>query len=197
MDRRSESQKRQKIKAAVCVAVIGLLILVYGIRAYRKNEILLSKSTVQSAQENTAEEKSSKIYVQVTGAVNQPGVYKLKIDARGIDAVNAAKGLREEADGEAVNLAAKLKDGQKLNIPTKMQTQQSQNSGTAAGGGTININTASKEELMSLPGIGEVLAQNIIDYRTKNGAFSDPSEIKNVNRIGDKLYEQLKDRIAV
>ena len=56
---------------------------------------------------------------------------------------------------------------------------------------------ATKEQLMALPGIGEVLAQNIIDYRTKNGAFSDPSQIKNVNRIGDKLYEQLKDLIIV
>lgn len=196
MDRRSESQKRQKTKAVVCVAIVGLLILVYGIRTYRKNELLLSKSAVQSVQNSDSEEKASKIYVQVTGAVNQPGVYKLKTDSRGIDAVNAAKGLTGDADGEAVNLATKLKDGQKLNIPTKTQTQQSQNTGVTAGG-IININTASKEELMTLPGIGEVLAQNIIDYRTKNGAFSDPSDIKNVNRIGDKLYEQLKDRIAV
>ncbi|MCH4073002.1 helix-hairpin-helix domain-containing protein [Pseudoramibacter sp.] len=196
MDKRSESQKRQKTKAAVCVAIIGLLILVYGVRTYQKNELLLSKSTVKSAQSSDSENQASKIYVQVTGAVNQPGVYQLKNDSRGIDAVNAAKGLTEEADGEAVNLATKLKDGQKLNIPTKTQTQQNQSSGTTAAG-TININTASKEELMTLPGIGEVLAQNIIDYRTKNGAFSDPSEIKNVNRIGDKLYEQIKDRIAV
>jgi competence protein ComEA len=173
-----------------------LLILVYGVRTYQKNELLLSKSTVKSAQSSDSENQASKIYVQVTGAVNQPGVYQLKNDSRGIDAVNAAKGLTAEADGEAVNLATKLKDGQKLNIPTKTQTQQNQSGGTTAGG-TININTASKEELMTLPGIGEVLAQNIIDYRTKNGAFSDPSEIKNVNRIGDKLYEQLKDRIAV
>jgi competence protein ComEA len=196
MDKRSESKKRQKTKAAVCVAIVGLLILVYGVRTYQKNELLLSKSTVKSAQSSDSENQASKIYVQVTGAVNQPGVYQLKNDSRGIDAVNAAKGLTAEADGEAVNLATKLKDGQKLNIPTKTQTQQNQSGGTTAGG-TININTASKEELMTLPGIGEVLAQNIIDYRTKNGAFSDPSEIKNVNRIGDKLYEQLKDRIAV
>jgi competence protein ComEA len=66
-----------------------------------------------------------------------------------------------------------------------------------AGTATVNINTASKETLMTLPGIGEVLAQNIIDYRTKNGPFSSTEEIKEVNRIGDKLYEQLKDRISV
>jgi competence protein ComEA len=196
MDARLKRQKRHRIKILIGVVVIGLLVAVYGVRSYQKNELLLSKSTAQSEQETSSETSSSKIYVHVTGAVNQPGVYQLKADARGIDAVNAAKGLTGDADGDAVNLASKLKDGQKLNIPTKSQTQQVQTAGTASEA-KVNLNTATKEQLMALPGIGEVLAQNIIDYREKNGAFSDPAEIKNVNRIGDKLYEQLKDLIVV
>ena len=196
MDARSKRQKRHRIKILVGVVIVGALVAIYGVKSYQKNELLLSKSAASSEQETSVESSSSKIYVHVTGAVNQPGVYQLKADARGIDAVNAARGLTGDADGDAVNLAAKLKDGQKLNIPTKSQTQQVQTAGTASEA-KVNLNTATKEQLMALPGIGEVLAQNIVDYREKNGAFSDPAEIKNVNRIGDKLYEQLKDLIVV
>lgn len=155
--------------------------------------------------------------VHVAGAVEKPGLYKLKADARINDALLAAGGLAAEADREwfeeYVNLAQKLSDGIKLYVPFRNEvsssakaTEDKDKVGIVIGEesifvqdskGKININTASLSELDSLPGIGPVYAQRIIDYQMGNGSFSSIEEITKVKGIGQDTFEKIKDKITV
>lgn len=137
-----------------------------------------------------------KISVYVSGQVKNISVVELEDDGnlRFVDAVNAAGGLTDFADSDAVNLAAPLTDGQHVHIPTKdifLLPQSISNSDL------VNINTADAEKLATLKGIGPALAQRIIDYREQNGAFKTIDEIKNVRGIGDKKFAAFKDKITV
>ncbi len=154
------------------------------------------------------------IVVYVCGAVVSPGVYELPEGSRIDDAVKAASGFSDEADRSYVNLAARVSDGMKLQIPTAEETKEQGVSSKAlsfdenmAGGdmsfasdgasGLININTASKEELKSLPGIGDSIAGKIIKYREENGSFKKKDDIMKVSGIKDKLFSKIKDHITV
>lgn len=134
------------------------------------------------------------IYVDVCGAVVTPGVYILPPDARVCDAVKAAGGFREDAAAYTVNQAGLLSDGEQLYIrsvseqDTMQQTQQIED-------GLVNINTATKEQLMQLPGIGETKAADIIAYRDAHGDFAKPEDLMQVPGIKEGLYEKLKERI--
>ena len=167
----------------------------------------------EGAQEKAAEA----IFVYVCGAVAMPGVYELSKGSRVIDAVNAAGGLTDEADETYVNLAASLEDGIKLRIPTIAETKGEQgsaqksdaqlevmtksiegNDGTSdKESALVNINTASVEQLKTLPGIGDAVAGRIVDYRTECGKFSCIEDIMKISGIKDKLFQKIKDRITV
>lgn len=153
------------------------------------------------------------IEVHVIGAVVRPGVYSFLEGSRVQDAVTAAGGLLTEADPNAINLAAKLEDGQQLNIPYQGGAGPDTNSpapfdviptpdysgsdGSSTDINLININTASLEELQTLPGIGSTIAQRIIDYRDQNGPFNQIEDIMNVPGIGPATFDQIKDLISV
>ena len=157
-----------------------------------------------SRQEAPTEE--SEIVVYVAGAVNHPGVVRLAEGARAKDAVDACGGFLPTADTNGVNLAQKLKDGMQVTVPEKSPqgtAVQGAAGGAQAGAakplpeGMVNINTADEKELDKLPGIGPAMAKRIIEYRTENGAFQSPEEIKRVKGIGDAKYEKMKDKIAL
>lgn len=161
-----------------------------------------NESKIDEAKSNDTQQKE--IYVDVGGAVKNPGVYGFKQGERVIDAINKAGGLEDDADTSTINMAKKLTDEEKVYIPKKGETPpqvvsgtSSSNSGVLPTNAKININTASLQELDSLPGIGPVTAQRIIDYRNQNGPFKSIEEIKNVSRIGDKIFEQIKDKITI
>ena len=136
----------------------------------------------------------NEMMVHITGAVNHPGVISLNQDARLIEAIEMVGGLTETADVDALNLARKLQDEEKIYIPAIGEVTKT----TAASENTkININTASLEELKSLPGVGDVIAQGIIDYREKSGGFKQLDELKNVTRIGDKIFDGISESITV
>lgn len=147
------------------------------------------------------------IYVYVCGAVKSPGLYKMPYGTRGLTAVEMAGGFDEKADRDYLNLAAVLCDGQRLYIPFLTDTENlapenriDGTEGDGGGGGIIgkvNINTASIQELMTLSGIGEARARDIIEYRTKVGAFITIEEIMNVTGIGEARFEKIKDSIRV
>ncbi len=151
--------------------------------------------------------KESEIVVYVAGAVNHPGVVRLAEGARAKDAVDACGGFLPTADTNGVNLAQKLKDGVQVTVPEKApvaaEGRAAQGAPTASGAarslpdGMVNINTADEKELDKLPGIGPAMAKRIIEYRTENGAFQSPEEIKRVKGIGDAKYEKMKDKIAL
>lgn len=155
----------------------------------------------------------SPIAVHVIGAVPRPGLYEFIEGARVQDAIDAAGGLLSSANVDSVNLAALLEDGQQLNIPYKsgqepvgestsenspeLPNDEEPASTEAPNVELININTASLEELDSLPGIGPTIAQRIIDYRDANGPFNTIEDIQNVSGIGPSTFEEIQDLITV
>ena len=155
--------------------------------------------------------------VYVCGAVNTPGVYELPAGSRLYQAIDAAGGMREDADKNYLNLAMELTDGQKLQVFTQEEVQtgavntemsgnmsgnasENSNSGSSdasGGSGLVNINTADETLLMTLPGIGEAKAKSIIAYRQENGAFAKIEDIMNITGIKQAVYEKIKDAICV
>ena len=150
---------------------------------------------------------SELIQVHVTGAIVRPGVYDMPENSRVLDAVEAAGGFVAEADKNAINLAAFLEDGQRLElpyvagyVPDEDESFAVVSEGTPSplvGEDLVDINTASLEELDKLPGIGLTSAQNIIDYREENGPFARIEDIVNVSGIGAATYDEIKDLITV
>ncbi len=143
------------------------------------------------------------LLVHVAGAVAKPGVVALARGSRAQDAVQAAGGLLPDADSAALNLAALLEDGQRLNVPYKVGTPPAdavRGGGAiplAGPGGLVNLNTATQEELESLPEIGPVTAEAILAYRAANGAFGSIEAIQDVDGIGPGIFEKIKDLITV
>jgi competence protein ComEA len=135
------------------------------------------------------------LVVDVAGAVPRPGVYELPGGSRTKDAVEAAGGFLAEADKANINLAAPLEDGQKLDIPFLAGAEPVGVPQTTDQPTLVNINTATLEELDTLPGIGQTLAQAIIDYRDTYGEFYYIEDIMNVPGIGDSTFNNIKDLI--
>lgn len=127
-------------------------------------------------------------YVYICGAVAEPGVYEVKQGSRIYEVVDMAGGLTEEADVSSVNQAEPVYDGQMIYLPMEAEHETD---------GRVNINTASVEELMTLPGIGQAKAEQILAYRDANGSFSSEEEIMNVDGIKEGLYNRIKDGIRV
>ena len=149
----------------------------------------------------------SPIIVHITGAVKNPGVYSLPANSRVEDGINAAGGATTDADLETVNLASFLNDGDKIQIPShqenqtiamqgQSQTQIATDQANQSSDSKININTASKQELESLPGIGPATAAKIITYREENGLFATIEDIQNVSGIGPVTFNKFKDLIT-
>jgi len=177
-------------KGLALVLIIAIIIMIYiGSKlSGREQEIVFTNPADNEAESN----ESEYIYVDIDGAVNNPGVYTLLEGSRVIDAINMAGGLKEGAYTQNVNKARKLTDGEKIYIPSEgdMDAENLQTNSL------ININTAPAELLMTLPGIGEVYAKRIIEYRN-NKRFNSIEEIKNIQGIGDKTFEKLKDLITI
>lgn len=155
--------------------------------------------SVSGGQEPLTE---STLMVHVCGAVNAPGVYSLTEPARVYQAIEMAGGLTETADRDYLNQARYLIDGEQIYVPETGEFPESgeryaADSCSAETGGLVNLNAATLEELMSLPGIGEVKANNILQYRQEHGSYSSVEELLNVSGIGEATYAQLKDLVTV
>lgn len=147
------------------------------------------------------------IKVYVCGAVQRPDVYEISADSRIVDAVSAAGGFAIDAYPEAMNLAETVSDGSRIYVPTKEEvdalTVVYSDTGSGSGDttsdstGRVNINTATLEELTTLPGIGDTRARAIIDYREQNGAFGNIEDIMQVTGIKEKSFSKIKDSICV
>ncbi len=139
------------------------------------------------------EEAGRQICVHVCGQVRQPGVVMLPEGSRAWEAVEAAGGLADEASQAAVNLAAVLRDGEKLYIPALDEAVEADET----DGGLVNLNTADAGRLQTLPGIGESRAADILSYREKSGGFRSVEEIMQVPGIKESTYEKIRDKITV
>lgn len=170
-----------------------------GLTLVKESEDTTAADT--SANEENTTAASGEVVVHVTGAVSAPGVYTLPSDARVDDAVRAA-GATAEADLSQLNLAQKLADGQKITVPAIGSVSGSEGTATttadaSSDGALVNINTASLEELETLPSIGEVRAQAIITYRETNGGFRTIEELQEVSGIGEKIFADVAPYITV
>ena len=140
----------------------------------------------------------SRVVVDVVGTVRRPGLYRLPHRARIADAVARAGGSTAKADLAQVNLAAPVADGEQIVVPRRGAAQLPTGPGTAAGSPSapVQLSTATVDQLDSLPGVGPVTAQKILDYRQEHGAFHSVDELDAVPGIGPKRLDQLRDLVV-
>jgi competence protein ComEA len=140
---------------------------------------------------------SSRVVVDVVGAVRRPGLYRLAQGSRIADALTRAGGATAKADLAQVNLAAPLADGEQVVVPRRGVAAAAAGSGSAGGAAApVQLSTATLEQLDSLPGVGPVTAQKILDYRQKHGAFQSVDELDAVPGIGPKRLDQLHELVV-
>ena len=169
-----------------------------------------NQSAINENASNVFQEETEKIAIHVTGEVKKEGLIYLPLGSRVADAIKEAGGETKNADLSQINLAYQLQDGQKLYIPNKNEKiseyiisgtgnngSEGSSSNNSKGDNKVNINTATKNELDQLPGIGPSIAQRIIEYREENGNFQKIEDVQNVKGIGDAKYEEIKDSITV
>lgn len=154
-------------------------------------------SNVTVPEAEAAKAVPQTVYVYVCGAVRDPGVVEVPEGSRAEEALRLAGGMTEEADPFYVNLAETVTDGQKLYFPTAEEAEDMEAAVKAVEEGLVNINTASAEELCTLPGIGASRAADIVRYREKNGAFQTKEDIMKVSGIKQNAYDKLCDKITV
>ena len=214
-------------KAALCcLLVLALLIIAFALwrfwpKGQQESFSIDSSAETISAQSDSSTDQTQaigEVAVDVEGAVNNPGLYRLSADLRAGDAIEAAGGLRQDASAAAINKAKKLEDGMQIYVPTQDESNNAASAGSsesnstssgassAAGSsassgvdaqGKVNINTATSEQLQTLQGVGPSIASKIIDYREKNGAFKKIEDIKNVSGIGDSRFAAIESSITV
>ena len=209
--------KKQKIVLIIIISIITLGVAYYTYIMKTNDEFNVEEQSLEvekdtEEENNEVKEEKSKIIIHVSGAVVNEGIVELEEKARVADAIEAAGGVTEDAYMRNINLASLLEDGMKVYIPTKEEVmQKEENSDYIIGSnniiennnveskksGKVNINTATKEELDTLPGVGELTANKIISYREENGKFKSIEEIKEVSGIGDSKFEQIKDLIEI
>jgi competence protein ComEA len=164
----------------------------------------VTTSSAPRSAATTTTTASSAVVVHVAGAVVTPGVVTLAAGSRVIDAVKAAGGAQANADLDRLNLAAKLTDGERVAVPVKGQPSPPLETpaagaaaGDAAGTGPVNLNTATADQLETLPGIGPSLAQAIIDERERSGGFRSVDDLRTVRGIGDARFAQVQPHVTV
>lgn len=154
-------------------------------------------SEVQSTPVTESSTEPIKIYVHICGEVNNPGVYELTEGSRIFEAVEAAGGFTEEAAQASLNLAQVISDEEQIVILTQDEAEEKARLEREQAAGIVNLNTASKEQLMTLTGIGESRAEDILRYRQESGGFQAIEEIMNVPGIKESAYLKIKDSITV
>ena len=183
----------------------GILIvfMLAGLTACSQKEAVLVRQDSESETE-VLEKKE----LHVCGQVAAPGVFELPSGSRVCDAIEAAGGMTEDASPEYWNLAGEVSDGEMIYVPTTEEAEElgreDRNSGeaqTTAEGvtsdGRINLNTASKDQLMTIPGVGESKADSIIAYRQEQGMFQSTEDVMNISGIKEGMYAKIKDYISV
>ena len=191
------------VKGAVIAVILLLLVAVGGLlpkkeEAVEETEVVVTTVLAEKTEASTTQE--TVIFVDIKGAVKNPGVYQMKVGDRVKDALDAAGGLTEEADSQKVNLAKRLED-QMVIVVAKVGEEAEEipagaTSKEEAKEGKVNINTATVEELKTLKGVGEKKAEAIIEYRKKNGSFQTKEDLMKVRGIGKKLFESFQERIV-
>ena len=189
------------------ILILVLTLVLAGCHTERTSLGVLLQETVsgsgeetepeQQPEEETATTAAPGILVYVCGCVKEPGVYELSTDARVQDAVAAAGGFDRKADNEYWNLAETVRDGEQIRIPSREEGEKLREKADTGGSRLVNLNTATKEELMTLKGIGEAKADAIIHYRETQGPFEAIEDVMLVTGIKEAAFRKIRDSITV
>jgi competence protein ComEA len=205
----SNQEKITIILLLIVIVVGGGVVLYKNINS--EDNFTINRASDISENEPAIQIEVPPVIIHITGAVKNPGVYQLKSTDRIVDAVKIAGGETEEANLDLINLAALLRDGQKIIVPSKTYSETGEeintntynnaevmySSSSGSISGKININTANATMLQTLSGIGPVLSEKIIEYRNQNGFFGVIDDVKDVSGIAEKKFEGIKDLICV
>ena len=209
--------------AIILIGIISSSIYFLSKNKSKKNDIIKEGKVIEKSNINKNENIKDSIKVDIKGQINNPGIYELSNKSRVIDVINTAGGLTEDADTSVINLSKKIKDEMVIIIYSKDQVldfektkeiekqvqekcskseEYSLNNDACIKSesimtGKININTSTKEELMTLQGIGESKANDIIKYRDTNGLFNSIEDIKKVTGIGENVFASIKENITI
>ncbi|MGG7176759.1 helix-hairpin-helix domain-containing protein [Clostridium paraputrificum] len=188
------------------LVIVGVFLLISYIKGGSKelkknnNESIFVEDE-SNPDEKTIPLKSKEIVVEIKGEINKPNIYWLDEESIIEDLIKKAGGITDLADVRKINRAEKLKNHQSIIIPNKDEAQSVTASSTVTSGintgGIVNINTASESDLDALPGIGPARARDIIKYREDKGGFKTIEDLKNIKGIGEKSFEDLKDKVTV
>lgn len=195
-------------------AACAVLVVVVGWRVLARDGAAASSSSAPLAAASSgapssgvsvspAASSSRRAVVHVVGAVREPGVYRVASGTRVEDAIERAGGATGRADLSAINLAAKVADGQQVVVPRRGAAAVATAAGagatgaTAASSGPISLNTATAEQLDTLDGVGPSTAQKILDYRTAHGGFASIDDLAQIPGIGPKRLESLRKQVTV
>lgn len=193
----------------IWIMFLGLMMSLVSACDSRQIQLETGESFVYETEDTTLSETEMKlqevdskalIYVYVCGQVISPGVYVLSEGDRMYQALEMAGGVLPEGDVAKLNLAEQLSDGQKIYVPSFEEAEtweESHLTEESSTGGLVNINQASKELLMTLPGIGESKADAIVIYREENGLFHSTDDLMMVPGIKEGVYSKIKDRISI
>ena len=198
---------RQNVKSIILAFVCSLVLIIGGLFYFNQN-ITEDYSGVSfsniSNETNNKDEKAEnrhdeKIFVDVKGAVKHPGVFETTKDKRVKDLIEEAGGLLDDADTATLNLSQKVKDQMVIYVLKHGEKPKQISDGGSSSSNTdvININTANKERLMKISGVGKTKAEAIISYREKNGDFKKKEDITKVRGIGKATFDKIKDKIEV
>lgn len=202
-----------KNKKILLIIILAIILLISTMLYYIKDESEELEDITLLTTTKQITTKTEMIFVDIKGSVNKPGVYKFNINDRVIDAINKAGGLTKNANTNNINLSQKLTNEMVVYVYSDDEIKKGNNKLTCntlcenniievnncvenTNKDLININTATLEELLTLPGIGESKAKSIIEYREEN-KFKNIEELKNVNGIGESLFEQIKNKITI
>ena len=198
---------RQNVKSIILAFVCSLVLIIGGLFYFNQNKTEdysgVSFSNI-SNETNNKDEKAEKrhdekIFVDVKGAVKHPGVFETTKDKRVKDLIEEAGGLLDDADTSTLNLSQKVKDQMIIYVLKHGEKPKQISDGGSSSSNTdvININTANKEQLMKISGVGKTKAEAIIAHREKNGDFKKKEDITKVRGIGKSTFEKIKDKIEV
>ena len=198
---------RQNVKSIILAFVCSLVVIIGGLFYFNQSKTEdysgVSFSNISNETNNKDEKAENrhdeKIFVDVKGAVKHPGVFETTKDKRVKDLIEEAGGLLDDADTSTLNLSQKVKDQMVIYVLKHGEKPKQISDGGSSSSNTdvININTANKEQLMKISGVGKTKAEAIISYREKNGDFKKKEDITKVRGIGKSTFEKIKDKIEV
>jgi competence protein ComEA len=191
-----EPSTRRRLLA---ILAVGLIVVVLAARHFARGGGGAPAHAQPVLAADAAAASHSKIVVHVVGAVHRPGLYAVRDGARIADVVRRAGGTTRKADLEAINLAAPVEDGLQVVVPRQQPPMPAGGvtaPGDASASGPVHLNTASLEQLDTLPGVGPVTAQKILDWRQTHGAFTSVEDLDAIPGIGPARLEQLRDLVA-